>query len=136
MPRNRDMRRGKAARPTRDHETTTASAMSEQPHSEIESRRSEISSIISVSGTLSGLCITIVAFMHTYNQTKTSLTIADDMLAVCSAVFLLCIYASFGALKTKGTRLAAILVRATDALFLMALTTMVFAAFVLVYAII
>jgi hypothetical protein len=54
-------------------------------------RRDELISLLSTSSELAGLCITVVALMNTYNKARADVTVVDDMLAVCAAVFLLCI---------------------------------------------
>ncbi len=97
--------------------------------------RAELLSLLSVSGTLAGLCITVVAFMKAANRGQGTATIVDDMLAICAAVFLACIYLIFWTLKTADPKRASRLVKIVDALFLAAITAMTLAAFVLVYTI-
>ena len=97
--------------------------------------RDELLSLFSVSGTLAGLCITVVAFMNAANREQSAVTIVDDVLAVCAAVFLTCIYLIFWALKTKSAKLASLLVKVVDSLFLLALTSMTIAAFIMIYTI-
>lgn len=125
----------------RDHETSdpaghgiTVDTMSEESSSP-PARREELLSLLSTSGTLAGLCITVVAFMNTFDKTRSGVSVVDDLFAVCAAVFLLCIYFSFWALKTRALRIAVLLVAVADVLFLAALTTMTVAAFIMVYTI-
>ncbi len=67
--------------------------------------REELLHLLSACGTLAGLSITIIAFMHGFDRARTAVTVVDDMLALCAA------------------------------LFLAALTTMTIAAFVTIYTI-
>lgn len=97
--------------------------------------RAELLHLLSVCGTLAGLSITIVAFMHAYGQHRSSATIVDDMLALCATLFLVCIYLVFWALRTPRPGLLAKLIRVIDGVFLAALTTMTVAAFVMLYTI-
>ncbi|SEQ82866.1 hypothetical protein SAMN04488038_11150 [Solimonas aquatica] len=99
-------------------------------------RREELLSLLSTSGTLAGLCITVVAFMNTFDKSRSDVSIADDAFAICAAVFLLCIYVSFWALKSGTSRVAGLLVTVADTLFLIALTGMTLAAFIMVYTIV
>ena len=84
--------------------------------------REELLHLLSLSGTLAGLCITGVTLFHT-------------VLAASALLFLLCTYAIFIALRTRRERLAVILEKVADTLFLLALTGMVVAGFVMVYAV-
>lgn len=95
--------------------------------------RQELMGLLSVSGTLAGLCITIVALFHADSQG--SGTIVDDVLAVCSAAFLGCIYLIVWALRTRAANRADLLVKCVDALFLTALSAMTLSAFIMVYSI-
>jgi hypothetical protein len=97
--------------------------------------REELLSLLSVSGTLAGLCITVVAFMNTANRAQRAVTVVDDMLAICAAAFLICIYLIFWALKTEHPKRASRLIKIVDGLFLSALTSMTVAAFIMVYTI-
>jgi hypothetical protein len=96
--------------------------------------REELLHLLSVSGTLAGLCITGVTLFHTVGRASLTQTIADDLLAVSALLFLLCTYAIFIALRTKREALAALLENVADSLFLLALSGMVGSGFVMVYA--
>ncbi len=91
--------------------------------------------MLSVSGALAGLCITIVALMNTFDKTRAAVSIVDDMLAVCAAAFLLSIYLIFWALRSRRASLVAALIKVVDAVFLLAMTSMTIAAFIMVYTI-
>ena len=95
--------------------------------------RDELLQLLSVAGTLAGLSITAVALLHSVGKTQTSSTIADDVLVLSALLFLLCTYAIFFALRTRQLRIARILERAADTLFLLALTGMVASGFVMAY---
>lgn len=97
--------------------------------------REELLQLLSLSGTLAGLCITGVTLLHTVGKHSTTGTIADDVLAISALLFLICTYAIFFALRTRERVLAIMLERIADALFLLALTGMVAAGFVMVYTI-
>ena len=53
-------------------------------------QRDELTSLLSLCGTLAGLCIGIVAFINA--SSRGAATLIDDVLATCAATFLLCIY--------------------------------------------
>ena len=78
--------------------------------------REELLQLLAVAGTLAGLSITAVALLHTLGHANATATVADDI-----------------ALRTRKPRVAHLLERAADALFLLALTGMVAAGFVMVY---
>jgi hypothetical protein len=95
--------------------------------------RSDLFNLLSVSGTLAGLCITIVAFINLNGKGPS--TIVDDVLVLCAAVFVTCIYLIVWSLRHFGTPRAAFLVRIVDVLFLAALTVMTAAGAIMVYTI-
>ena len=95
--------------------------------------REELTSLLSLCGTLAGLCIGIVAFINAAG--RGAATRVDDVLAVCAATFLLCIYLIVWALRSRAPRRAAVLARSVEIFFLCALTVMTGAGFVMVYAI-
>lgn len=97
--------------------------------------RDELLHLLSVSGTLAGLCITGVTLFHTIGRTSLSGTFADDLLAVSALLFLLCTYAIFFALRTKREALALTLEKVVDTLFLLALTGMVSSGFIMAYTV-
>lgn len=97
--------------------------------------REELLHLLSVSGTLAGLCITVVALMKALGGDRITETIVDDMFAACAALFLISIYLIFWALRTRKPAITTILTRAVDRIFLLALTLMTVAAFILIYTI-
>jgi len=97
--------------------------------------RDELLHLLSLSGTLAGLCTTGVTLFHTVGTTALTSTIADDALAVAALLFLVCTYTIFLALRTKDHSLAARLEKSVDVLFSIALTVMVAVGFVMVYTV-
>ena len=89
--------------------------------------------LLSLSGTLSGLCVTGVTLFHTLGKASLQETFADDILAISALMFLLCTYAIFFTLRTKRESLALVLEKVVDSLFLLALTGMVISGFIMVY---
>lgn len=108
--------------------------MTDQQNS-VNWRRQELLSLLSTSGALAGLCITVVALMNTFDKTLAGVTIVDDMLAVCAAAFLLCIYLIFWALRSRKTSVSVVLIKVIDGVFLLAITSMTIAAFIMIYTI-
>ena len=98
-------------------------------------RRDELLSLLSCSGTLAGLCITIVALMNTIDKEHAAVSIVDDMLAICAMGFLLCMYLIFWALGSSKDTVTEMLIRWVDALFLLTMTSMTIAAFIMIYTI-
>jgi hypothetical protein len=99
-------------------------------------RREELLHLLSLSGTLAGLCITGVTLFHTLARASLPETIADDLLAIAALVFLVCTYVIFFALRTHRETLARTLEKVADGLFLLALTGMVGSGFIMVYTVI
>ncbi len=95
--------------------------------------REELLQLLAVAGTLAGLSITAVALLHSVGQPKPTATIADDVLVLSALLFLLCTYAIFFALRTRKPRVALLLEKLADWLFLLALTGMVASGFIMVY---
>lgn len=108
--------------------------MADQPNS-INGTRQELLSLLSISGLLAGLCITVVALMNTFDRTRADISIVDDVFAFCAAGFLLCIYLIFWALRSHTTTLSAMLLKVVDGVFLLTLTSMTIAGFAMIHAI-
>jgi hypothetical protein len=94
--------------------------------------REELLSLLSIAGTMAGLCITGVTLIYTMERSVEQ-TFVDDVLALCALLFLLCTYVVFLALRTTRPNVAELLDRITDALFVAGLTGMVIAGFAMVY---
>ena len=97
--------------------------------------REELLQLLTLAGTLAGLCITGVALFRSLGHGTTSGTLADDMLAITALVFLVCTYLIFFALRVARQALAQRLEKMIDALFLLGLTGMVATGFVMVYTV-
>jgi len=98
--------------------------------------REEFLQLLSVAGTLAGLCITGVTLFHTSGKASLSQTLADDLLAISALLFLLCTYAIFMALRTRRERLAVLLEKLADTLFILALSGMVGSGFIMLYTLV
>lgn len=98
-------------------------------------QRDELLHLLSLSGTLAGLSITGVTLLHTLGKASVVQTIADDALALSALLFLLCTYAIYFALRTQRGEFARTLEKIADVLFLLALTGMVAAGFIMVYTV-
>ena len=96
-------------------------------------QRDELTILLSLSGTLAGLCIGIVAFINATH--RGSATAIDDVLATCAATFLLCIYLIIFALRARTHKRAVLLAQIIELLFLATLTVMTVAGFFMVYTI-
>jgi hypothetical protein len=104
-------------------------------HSASKWQRDELLHLLSLSGTLAGLCITGVTLFHTLGGASLPETIADNTLAISALLFLVCTYMIFFTLRTKRHRVALLLERIADVTFLLALTGMVAAGFIMVYTV-
>lgn len=96
-------------------------------------RRSELLSLLSTCGALAGLSITVVALMNTFNKAHASVTIVDNIFGICAAIFLLCTYLIFWALRTSSDSWSILLTKILEGLFLFALTSMIIATFIMIY---
>ncbi len=96
--------------------------------------REELLQLLSLSGNLAGLCVTVVALMHTFKESF-SASIIDDLFALCALLFLVATYLIFSALRTKTPALARVLITIVDTVFLIGLTIMTAAAFMMVYTV-
>jgi hypothetical protein len=96
-------------------------------------RRAELLSLLAVSGTLAGLCITVVALMNTFDKSGSAVTVIDDLLAGCAAGFVACIYLIFWALRSPNVATFTRLVKAVDAVFMLTLASMTGAGFLMIY---
>ena len=96
-------------------------------------QHNELTSLLSLCGTLAGLCIGIVAFIN--GSHRGAATAIDDVLAACAATFLLCIYLITFALRTRSQKRAALLTQIIELLFLATLTVMTVAGFFMVYTV-
>ena len=97
--------------------------------------RDELLQLLTLSGTLAGLCITGVTLFHTVGRATVTETIADDVLAVSGFLFLGATFTLFYALRTRSKALGIALEWIADFLFLPALTGMTASGFIMVYTV-
>lgn len=88
-----------------------------------------------MSGNMAGLCITGVTLFYTVGSASRAATIADELLAICAVIFLLCAYVIFFALRTKNIRLTSLLEKIADILFIIGMTLMVTVGVVMAYTV-
>jgi hypothetical protein len=98
--------------------------------------REELLHLLPLSGSLAGLCIGAITLFRFNSAAGRLATVADDLLAVCALLFLICTYLVFWALRSTGGRRQRVLLRVVDGSFLTALTLLVGVGFLLVYAIV
>ena len=91
--------------------------------------------ILSVSAAMVGVCLTVIGLIRIVITLGTYDTIADDLLAVASLIFLVSCFCSYWALRTRGTRRMHKLERIADASFLFGLLIMVVVCAVIAFAI-
>jgi hypothetical protein len=97
--------------------------------------REELLHLLSNSANLAGLCVTVVALMNTFDRRDATASIVDDLYAVCAAIFVVCIYVIFWTLRMHAGTVPMWLIRTIDTLFLVALTSMTGATFMLIYTV-
>ena len=81
--------------------------------------------ILSVSAAMVGVCLTVIGLIRIVITIGKFDTIADDLLAAASLIFLISCFCSYWALRTRGTRRMHKLERLADASFLFGLFIMV-----------
>ena len=92
--------------------------------------------VFSVSAAMVGVCLTVVQLIQ-LNNGQAKNTIADELLALDSILFLLACFVSFLALKTrKKPRVRRALENISDGFFLIALSTVVVTCSLVVYSLI
>lgn len=105
------------------------------PHGASVWMREELFQLLSISTSLSGLSITVVALMKNFSKIDLSATMVDDMFVICSVLFLICVYLIFFALKSSAPKLVVKLIKFIDLIFLTGITIMTFAALIMVYTV-
>ena len=100
------------------------------------SRRSDdlCAHIFSASATLIGVCVTVVGVIRVLGPLTQLSTIADDLLAVDSVLYLLTCLVAYHALRSPDRVHRARIERMADFLFLLALGLMVVTCAMIVYA--
>lgn len=92
--------------------------------------------ILSVSAAMVGVCLTVIGLIRIVITIGKFDTIADNLLAVASLIFLISCFCSYWALRTRGTRRMHRLERIADAAFLLGLLLMVVVCGVITFAMI
>jgi hypothetical protein len=92
--------------------------------------------ILSVSAAMVGVCLTVIGLIRIVITLGKFDTIADNLLAVTSLIFLLSCFCSYWALRTRSTHRMHGLERIADAAFLLGLLMMVIVCGVITFAMI
>jgi hypothetical protein len=81
--------------------------------------------ILSVSAAMVGVCLTVIGLLRVVITIQKADTVADDLLAADSILFLISCLLSYWALRTRTTRRMHNVERVADAVFILALVLMV-----------
>jgi hypothetical protein len=92
--------------------------------------------ILSVSAAMVGVCLTVIGLIRIVITLGKFDTIADNLLAVTSLIFLVACFCSYWALRTRGARRMHRLERIADAAFLLGLLLMVIVCGIVTFAMI
>ena len=99
-----------------------------------EDTRELLLRLLPMSASLAGLSVGAVTLFRLTDKSVSLATLADDLLVICAALFLLSTYLTFWALRSRKLGRARWLARLVDGVFLVALTGLVFVGLVMVYA--
>ncbi len=91
--------------------------------------------ILSVSAAMVGVCLTVIGLLRVVITIQKADTVADDLLAVDSILFLISCLLSYWALRTRTVRRMHNVERIADAVFMLALVLMVVVCAFVTYAI-
>ena len=91
--------------------------------------------ILSVSAAMVGVCLTVIGLLRVVITIQKADTVADDLLAVDSLLFLISCLLSYWALRTRTVRRMHKVERVADAVFMLALFLMVVVCAFVTYAI-
>ncbi len=108
---------------------------SDGPEQALNEKHELLLRVLPMSASLAGICIAAVTLFKSNDRLARMETLADDLLAVCSLLFLCSTYLSFWGLRTRRLRTVVYLSRLVDASFLAALTLLVAVGFLMVYTI-
>jgi len=89
--------------------------------------------LLSVTASLSGLCMAALGFMEYGSPEASYRSLADEVIACAALLFVCCVYLILWALRTRSLQRAWVLGRIVDWVFLVALTTMLVAAAYIVF---
>jgi hypothetical protein len=99
-----------------------------------EDERELLLRLLPMSASLAGLSVGAITLFRLTDKAVRLSTFADDLLAICAALFLLSTYLIFWALRSHALGRTRWLARLVDGVFLVALTALVGVGFMLVYA--
>lgn len=91
--------------------------------------------IFSASAAMVGVCLTVIGLIHVVSALGAANTLADDLLAFDSFVFLISCLLAYWALRTRGSRRMHRLEQIADGIFILALTVMVVICGIITYSI-
>ncbi len=91
--------------------------------------------IFTVSAGMVGVCLTVIGLIRIVISIRKIDTVADDILAVNAVLFLIACLVAYSALRSRDRRRMVKLEHVADAVFLLAMTVMVFACLFLTYSI-
>jgi hypothetical protein len=91
--------------------------------------------IFTVSAGMVGVCLTVIGLVRVVVSFRKMDTLADDLLAADSILFLISCLASYWALRTRSVRRMHRVEKVADTVFLLALVLMVFIAGFITWAI-
>jgi hypothetical protein len=91
--------------------------------------------ILSVSAAMVGVCLTVIGLLRFVITIQKADTVADDLLAIDSILFLISCLLSYWALRTRTVRRMHNVERIADAVFMLALVLMVVVCAFVTYAI-
>jgi hypothetical protein len=90
--------------------------------------------IFTVSAAMVGVCLTVIGLLRIVISIQKINSVADDLLAVTSVMFLVSCLSSYWALRTRGTRRMKRLERVADLIFVLAMCLTVFACLFVTYS--
>lgn len=102
---------------------------------EDEDERELLLRLLPMSASLAGISVGAVTLFRLTDKGVRLSTFADDLLAFCAALFLLSTYLIFWALRSRKPGRIRWLMRLVDGVFLVALTGLVSAGFMMVYVV-
>ena len=107
-----------------------------RPGLSAEQTRDLLLRVLSVQASLAGFSIAAIGLMRFSARSAAFSTFADDLLGGCAFTFLVSTYLTFWALRTRSDARMQRLARWVDVLFLVGLTGLVGAGFLILYAVV
>ncbi len=100
-----------------------------------EQAREILLALLSTSGTLAGICIAMVGLIGYRSAGKIG-TVADDLFLFAALGFVVVIYLIFFAMRRLESRRLTFWTNVIDTMFLVSLTLLIVAGFIVVYALV